>query len=114
MPEKDFLKYVEAVCRRPNMYTPGGTFNETISLLEGFGMGANVGAGGAHSSFTPFLQWIVQKFEIPEIIIDWRHFREMFSSESEALKNLPILYKEYVEYVEAGAAHEDSSSSGIF
>ncbi len=97
MPERDFLEYVEAFCKRPKMYTSKGSFDEAVALLEGFGMGANVGEHCYHSAFTPFHLWMVKKFSIPKIIINWNDFREKFSSDEEALQNLPILYREYVE-----------------
>ncbi len=95
MPENEFVEYLEAFCKRPQMYTSKGSFNEAVALLEGFGMGANVGNHASHSAFTPFLGWMTRKYNIPEMI-NWNDFRDRFSSDSEALKNLPILYKEYL------------------
>ena len=97
MTKRDFLEYVEAICKRPKMYTPNGSFYEVVSFLEGYSTGANVGEFAYHSAFTPFMKWTIKKFGIQEIIIDWKEFRELFSSEQDALNNLPILYKEYVE-----------------
>ena len=100
MTERDFLKYIEALCKRPKMYTPTGSFYEMVSFLEGYGAGANVGEGAYHSSLTPFLKWAVKKFGIQELIIDWKEFRQLFSSDSEALSNLPTLYEEYLGSIE--------------
>lgn len=97
MNEKDFFEFIEALCNRPKMYTPTGSFYEIVSFLEGYGAGANVGEESYHSAFTPFLKWFVKKFDIQESIINWEEFREMFSSDSSALENLVILYKEYVD-----------------
>ena len=99
MAEIDFLEYVQAICKRPKMYTPTGAFYEVASLLEGYGGGANVGESGYHMIFTPFLKWILQKFDLKEEfgISGWVRFREIFDSDSEALKELPILYKEFLE-----------------
>lgn len=96
MTEKDFLKYVEALCKHPRMYTTTGSFNEVTMFLEGYGA-ANVDELYYHSVFTPFLKWVINKFAIPEKIVNWNVFRKLFPDDSEALKNLPILYKEYVE-----------------
>jgi hypothetical protein len=69
-----------------------------VSFLEGFGVGAFVhGKTTPHSSFTPFLIWLVDKFQIDKIIINWVDFRERFSSDPEAFENLRILYEEYAE-----------------
>jgi hypothetical protein len=97
MTEKKFLEYIEAICKRPKMYTPTGSFYEVVSFLEGFGAQVHIENNYYHSVFTPFRKWIAEKFGIEELYFDWKQFQEMYSSESEALKNLPILYKEYAE-----------------
>ena len=102
MTEKHFLEYVKAVCNRPKMYTPTGTFNEVISFLEGYGSASNVGENRYHSVFTPFRNWIAEKFNLREKIIGWDVFHEVFPSDEEGLKNLPVLYEEYNEYSDAG------------
>ena len=99
MTENDFLEIVIALCKRPKMYTAKGSFNEITAYLEGFGAGANVGEHGYHSAFTPFHKWMVKKFKRPEVIISWNDFRELYSNDSEALINLPILYKEYIDSI---------------
>lgn len=96
MTEKRFLEYIEALCKRPKMYTPTGSFYEVISFLEGYAGAANVGEHYYHMALTPFRQWAVEKFGIEKTIIDWIEFRDLFSSDLEALNNLPILYKEYL------------------
>jgi hypothetical protein len=95
MTEKEFLEFIEATCKRPKMYTPTGSFYEVVSFLEGFGVAANVGNKNYHSVFTPFRQWVAKKYKIDEVVFDWKSFQDMYSSESEALKNLPVLYKEF-------------------
>ncbi len=101
MSETDFLEYVVAICKRPKMYTPTGSFNEVISFLEGFGGGANVGKHSYHSFSTPFRKWLAKKFDFQDAAQDfpnnWEDFRTLFSSEAEALVNLPLLYKDYTE-----------------
>lgn len=97
MIENEFYEYVEGICKRPKMYTPTGSFYEAASFLEGCGGIAIKGPPYCHSVFTPFLKWTVKKFNLNSEIIDWIEFRELFDSDSEALKQLPILYKEYLE-----------------
>jgi hypothetical protein len=97
MKEKDFLEVVEAVCRRPGLYTPTGSFYESASFLEGYAIGADVhGNTRPHSSFTPFLKWLIPVFQIDDVIMQWPEFRERFSSDAEALENLLVLYARYV------------------
>ncbi|MEP6924018.1 MAG: hypothetical protein ABI954_06115 [Pyrinomonadaceae bacterium] len=97
MTEKDFFEYVEAVCKRPKMYTPTGSFYEVAGFLEGYSAGAGVGGHIYHFRSTQFRKWVIKKFKIQKTIIDWKEFRELFSSDLEALNNLPILYKEFSE-----------------
>ena len=95
MTEKDFLSFLGAVLERPKLYTPTGTFYEIISYLEGYGGGGVVGKHASHSVFTPFLFWFGKK-EGYKSIVDWKQFRETFSSDTEALENFQNLYTEYV------------------
>jgi len=97
MSEAEFSEFIEAICKRPKMYTPTGSFYEVVSFLEGFGAKMNVGNNSYHSVFTLFRQWVARKYKIEEVTFNWKDFQEMFSSELESLKNLPVLYKEYAE-----------------
>jgi len=93
--EKEFLEIVEAVSKCPKMYTQKGTFEEVVSFLEGYGVGANVGNLQYHSKFTPFFKWMNSIY--PENSeFGWREFREMCSSDTDALERLPNLYNDYV------------------
>lgn len=96
MSENEFVEFVEAVCNRPKMYSPTGTFYEVVSFLEGYAAGANVGNLGYHFVLSPFRKWVAQKFQIRSEIIDWNEFRGLFTTDSEAMRNLLVLYKEYV------------------
>ena len=98
MTEDEFLEIVEALCKRPPMYTATGSFFEVASFLEGFGSGADVRHGDCqyHSRLTPFLKWAAHKFQSGEVIIQWTDFRARFASDDEACENLPVLYREYI------------------
>jgi hypothetical protein len=98
MTEHDFLEVVEAVCKRPGLYTPTGSFYEIASFLEGFGVGADIGAPRTtHSAMTPFLIWLANRLKTGDIFLEWTEFRERFSSDLEALENVLHLYREFVE-----------------
>jgi hypothetical protein len=99
MCEKDFIEVIEAICKNPNTYTKSGSFYEVVIFLEGYAMGANIGDNNYHSKFTPFHQWIVGKFHLGKLFVTWTDFREIFSTDSDALKELSVLYKEYVESI---------------
>ena len=55
-----FQEIIGAVCKRPTMYTPTGSFYEIVSMLDGYGLGASVTP--YHRTFTPFLQWAAGRF----------------------------------------------------
>jgi hypothetical protein len=99
MTEKEFSEDVSALCNGDSPVTPTGTFLEIVSYLEGYGNGRAV-VKNSHSVFTPFLRWFSEnklgqrRLEIP---IRWFQFRELYSSDAEALENLSTLYKKYVE-----------------
>jgi len=57
MTEIEFAEQIEAVCRRPKMYTPNGTFFENYCFLDGLGIGA-LENRYSNSAFTPFLNWL--------------------------------------------------------
>ena len=96
MTEKEFLEFINAMSRRPKLYTPTGSFYEIISFLEGYGGGGVVGDYSSHSVFTPFLVWVAKKYSFKKSIIDWQEFRELFSSDKESLEIFKELYREFI------------------
>jgi hypothetical protein len=96
MTEKEFVEIVEAACKHPGLYTPNGTFYEAISFIEGFGVGAKVEDHISHLALTPFMRWLIKKWEWKSVVLQWTEFRDQFSSDSEAFHNFLSLYKEYV------------------
>jgi hypothetical protein len=98
MTEEEFIEDIKALCNGDSPVTPTGTFLEVVSYLEGFGKGRAV-VKYSHSVFTPFLRWFSENklgWKPSEIPIRWFAFRELFSSDKDALENLSILYEEYV------------------
>ncbi len=96
--EKEFVEIVEAMAKRPKMYTQNGSFEEATSFLEGYGVGANVGNMQYHSVFTPFFNWLKStRLMKKKERFGWNEFREMFPSDIEAMENLSRLYKEYAD-----------------
>ena len=97
MTEVEFAEDIEAVCRRPKLYTPNGTFFEIYSFLDGFGIGS-LENRGSHSSFTPFLNWLAELDEQGRNLpVSLHKFREQFSSDQEALTTFASLFRQYVE-----------------
>jgi hypothetical protein len=97
MTEVEFAKDIEAVCRRPKLYTPNGTFFEIYCFLDGFGIGG-LENRGSHSSFTPFLNWLAEPDEkVRNFPMSLHKFREQFSSDEEALMKFASLFRQYVE-----------------
>ncbi|MBX3291203.1 MAG: hypothetical protein KF855_17990 [Acidobacteria bacterium] len=106
---EEFCEVIEAVCKRPKMYTPKGTFNEVVSFIEGCGSNGNIDDGAYHMVTTPFRKWVVYKFRPADtppadwettFPLNWEEFLEHFSSEEDALLQLPILYAEYCRFRE--------------
>ena len=95
MTENEFRENLEALCRRPSLYTPTGSFFEIASFIEGLAFGSNLGNHTSHSKMTPFLQWLAIKLGTNEPIIGWDDFRERFPSDADAFIELPSLYDEY-------------------
>ena len=98
MTEEEFFEDIKALCNGSSPVTPTGTFLEVVSYLEGYGKGQAV-VKYSHSVFTPFLRWFSEnklEWKPTEIPIKWLAFRELFSSDDEALDKLPILYEEYI------------------
>ena len=97
MTKKEFADVMEAVCQRPGMYTPNGTFFEIFSFLDGYGI-ANLENRSYHSAFTPFLNWLAEPDEKGRRFpISLHKFKAQFSSDDEALREFSILFRKYVE-----------------
>src|SRR6187551_1141332 len=98
MTEKEFSKVVTDVCNGDSPVTVTGTFFEVVCYLEGYGKGQAV-VKYSHSVFTPFLRWFSENklgWKPREMPIGWFAFRELLSSDKEALDKLAISYEEYV------------------
>jgi len=103
-----FQEIVEAVCKRPKMYTPTGSFFEVVSLLDGHG--SRMRLNDSLSFFTQFLKWAARRFANSESCplnwkdcypLTWQEYLACFSSESDALKQFPNLYEEFVNDTKA-------------
>lgn len=92
------LKIIEEVCRNPKKYTRNGTFDDIVNYLEKKGKMAIEGKFYYHSVFTPFLQWLHEN-KNKELRINLKEVPKLYSSEEETIKNLPNLYKEYMEAI---------------
>lgn len=99
MTEKDFSKVVTALCNGDSPVTVTGAFFEVVSYLEGYGKGMAV-VKNSHSIFTPFLRWFSENKlgkKPREMPTRWFQFRDLYSSDEEALEKLSTLYDEYVK-----------------
>ncbi|MEQ1764198.1 MAG: hypothetical protein ABL984_13795 [Pyrinomonadaceae bacterium] len=97
MTESEFAEQIEAVCLRPKMYTPNGTFFENYCFLDGLGIGA-LENRSSHSAFTPFRNWLAEPDEHGRRFpISLEEFRSRFSSDDEALREFASLYRQYVQ-----------------
>jgi hypothetical protein len=93
-----FVEIVEAVCRRPRMYTLNGTFGEALALLDGYAYGAKLGIASRSSSyFFPYAVWLHAKMNLPKDAHLWESFIKSYPDESTAIIEFARLYREYVE-----------------
>ena len=58
----------ECILIRPALCTEGGTFAETVALLQGYDYALNRFADGSHKdeaeSWMDFIQWLTEKYEL--------------------------------------------------
>lgn len=110
MTENEFLEIVVALCKRPKMYTPSGTFFEVVSFLDGFGIAAHVRPekDPPHSTFPPFFDWLDNNLDHPPDIRNWDDFLRTFGPDANATEHLQRLYGEYVSEGGRGSIHGSS------
>jgi hypothetical protein len=88
-----FIDIVEALCKRPRMYTLNGTFGEIIAHLEGYANGKALGPKGRSGSyFNRFYSWLDTTH--PD---DSQRLKELITLQShqEALSEFARLYRLY-------------------
>jgi len=100
MTEEEILEVIEAVCKRPKLYTWGGSFFEVISFIDGCGTAsADIGMP-FHSALTPFLTWLAEPDDQGrKLAISGHELRNRFSSDEEAILEFAASYRKYFEDV---------------
>jgi len=97
MTKVQFQELIHYTCKRPKMYTPTGSFFEVVSFLEGLGAASRIDGNHSHSKFTPFMRWMAGRLNKDERFpISWNEFAEIYSSDSESIEALPILYNQFL------------------
>ena len=91
-----FHDIVDAICWRPRMYTPTGTFYECVSYIEGIASSHPNIKNHAHTAMTPFLKWVALKLGKGKERFYWNEFRDFYGSDEQAFIELPRLYREFV------------------
>ncbi len=99
--EVKHLSFVAAVCRRPTMYTLGGTFAEVVSFLEGFFSGearAEARSTAAHNAWSNLTDRLRRDYGDGIDPGGWQEgfgaLRRQSPDETTALERLATLYKE--------------------
>jgi hypothetical protein len=91
-----FADIVDAICKRPQMYTMHGTFGEALALLDGYANGAKLGYRGRSSSyFVHFGMWLQIKFDYTGESYSWDDFLNAYPDDATALKEFARLHREY-------------------
>lgn len=91
-----FTDIIEAVCKRPLMYTLNGTFGEVLALLDGYAYGAKLGNQARSSSyFYPYAKWLHTRLGFPEDVPLWESFIAAYPDEATAMNEFARLWREY-------------------
>ena len=62
-----FVELVEHICKRPRMFTMGGTFGEIVAYLTGYAAGApNCPIGGGDDRWRAFNRFVTATCRAPE------------------------------------------------
>lgn len=99
-PKFSFPLLLEGMCKRPDMYTPHGTFDEIMAHLNGFFSGVRLYREAPDSATEALTQW--EDFLLVwlrERFSDYQHpaqaLRAASSDDKAALENLAALWSEY-------------------
>ena len=90
-----FHDLIDAICLRPRMYTPTGTFYECVSFIEGLASNHPDVSNHAHMKMSPFLNWVAKKLGKEKERFYWNEFRDFYGSDEQAFIEFPRLYREY-------------------
>ncbi|MBK7706173.1 MAG: hypothetical protein IPJ30_10415 [Acidobacteria bacterium] len=102
MTEKQFIEIVEAVCRRPRMYTVNGTFEEVVCFLDGFGLGSIWRLGKLIPSGRTSENGLQNTRGIANGPIMMSEFRGWYENDERALAELIRFYQEYANNSDVG------------
>lgn len=99
---RSLAELVDAICKHPGMFTPGGTFGEAASWLQGYSSGLNRVEPDMASDWYEFLEWLPQRLNYPSNFI-W-HFilKSRYPEDEIALEQLTSLYAEYLSTLKEG------------
>jgi hypothetical protein len=79
-----FADIVEALCKRPQMYTMNGTFVEVTAYLEGY---TTADPKNSRRELHGFNSWLSVKLGYPSHIVSWVYLREIYPDDAEALQS---------------------------
>ena len=93
-----FTDVIEAICKRPEMYTMNGSFAEVLAHLEGYANGKRLGFKGRSSSyFHGFGDWVGSQMGVPKHPRFWRYFAGQFPDDATAAREFARLWRIYRE-----------------
>ena len=96
MTQLEYKEVIDAVCGRPKLYTPTGSFFEVISYVEG--VGGWLEKRNSHSPTTPFCKWLGQRHGKEKgFPLDWHEFLQLFANDEEAIEQFQKLFDEFVQ-----------------
>lgn len=95
-----FADGVQAICKRPKLYTCNGTYGEAIALIEGIAAGEYTFKNFyGHHSLDPFQRWLSNdpRFANSVNFTGFIDFRQHFESDEAALQEFSALFLAFCE-----------------
>lgn len=93
MPE--ILSLVEAICRRPAMYTLNGTFGEAACFLEGFYTAESRGNVASAVEWGDFQKWLKKQLHHADNVTWFAAVWNAYADDAAAIDGLAALYARY-------------------
>jgi hypothetical protein len=102
-----FADVIGFLCKRPQMYTMRGSFNEVIAFIEGYTTGDR--NRSTRLEWHGFSRWLSEKFEYPSSEVASEYVRKTYPDDREALESLARLYRQYAE--ESGKVQREGTET---
>lgn len=102
---RSFQEILSDVCLRPEMYVVERRFKTVAAWLDGYSSGLSQGKNTTIEAVAldDFRLWLSEKFgdshHIERNLVWWAYLVRLYPEDEEALKQLPVLYDEFVSHL---------------